>query len=115
MNAKNSGNIFQKIIDREIPAEIVYETGSVLAFKDIFPQAPTHILVIPKKFAENIMEADTAMIADLFSAVQQIVKDHNLSKSGFRVVINNGDQGGQTVPHLHLHILSGRDLKWPPG
>ena len=108
--------IFQKIIDREIPAEIVYEDDNSLAFKDINPQAPTHILVIPKKPLASISEmgeGDQAMIGSLMHAATKVAKQLNIED--YRLVINNGAGAGQTVFHLHVHILAGRGLGWPPG
>jgi histidine triad (HIT) family protein len=112
-----SDTIFGKIIRREIPADIVYEDDLVLAFKDINPQAPTHILVIPKKPITRLSEAtdeDTDLMGYLLMTVKKVAETVNLTK-GYRVVINNGDDGGQTVDHLHLHILGDRFMKWPPG
>ena len=110
--------IFDKIINREIPAEIIYETDDVLAFKDINPVASTHILVIPKKnipTINNISRKDADILANLLLAVKKIAKNLNIDKNGYRVVINCNDDGGQTVPHLHLHLIGGRKLNWPPG
>lgn len=109
--------IFSKIIQREIPADIVYEDDLVLAFRDINPQAPVHILVIPKKPITGIATAepeDAELLGHLMLATKQIAEDAGL-ENGYRVVINNGNDGGQTVYHLHLHILGGRFMKWPPG
>ena len=110
--------IFQKIIDREIPSQIVYETESLLAFKDIHPQAPVHILVVPKKHVARlaeISEKEAELLGKLLVAAAHVAKLCGLEESGFRVVINNGRHGGETVPHLHLHVLGGRPMKWPPG
>lgn len=112
-----SETIFSKIIRREIPADIVYEDDLVLAFKDIAPQAPTHILLIPKKAIANISQAesnDHALMGHLLLMVKKITEQLNIT-NGYRVVINTGEDGGQTVDHLHLHILAGRHLDWPPG
>lgn len=112
-----SNTIFGKIIRREIPADIVYEDDLCLAFKDVNPQAPTHILVIPKKPIPKLELAtseDHALLGHLLLKVKQVAADANLT-NGFRVVINNGNDGGQTVDHLHLHILGNRPMKWPPG
>ena len=112
-----SDTIFGKIIRREIPADIVYEDDLALAFKDINPQAPTHILVIPKKPIPRISDAgseDQALLGHLLWTVKQVAEKAGLS-NGYRVVINNGADGGQTVDHLHLHILGDRQMKWPPG
>lgn len=112
-----SETIFSKIIRREIPADIVYEDDLCLAFKDIAPQAPTHILVIPKKPIIKIDDAqneDQLLLGHLLLTVKKVATQENLT-NGYRVVINNGKDGGQTVDHLHLHILGDRPLKWPPG
>ncbi|MGK7878564.1 MAG: histidine triad nucleotide-binding protein [Crocosphaera sp.] len=109
--------IFSKIIRREIPANIVYEDDLCLAFTDVNPQAPTHILVIPKKpipKLEEAQEEDHSLLGHLLMKVKQVAQEAGLN-NGYRVVINNGDDGGQTVDHLHLHILGGRSLSWPPG
>lgn len=109
--------IFGKIIRKEIPADIVYEDDLCLAFKDISPQAPTHILVIPKKPIVRLSEAtsdDHALMGHLLLKVKQVAEEVGLS-NGYRVVINNGADGGQTVDHLHLHILGDRQMQWPPG
>jgi histidine triad (HIT) family protein len=109
--------IFGKIIRREIPATIVYEDDLALAFKDVNPQAPTHLLVIPKKPLPKLEEAtaeDRSLLGHLLLIVRQVAADAGL-KNGYRVVINNGPDGGQTVYHLHLHVLGDRPLAWPPG
>ena len=109
--------IFGKIIRREIPADIVYEDDLALAFKDVNPQAPTHILVIPKKPIRRLSESgeqDTALMGHLLMTVKKVAEQANLS-NGYRVVINNGAEAGQTVDHLHLHILGDRTMSWPPG
>jgi histidine triad (HIT) family protein len=110
--------LFEKIIAREIPADIVYEDDLVLAFNDINPQAPTHVLVIPKKPIPRIAEAepeDHQVLGHLLLKAREIADDLGLQENGFRLVINNGKDGGETVPHLHLHILGGRAMTWPPG
>lgn len=112
-----SDTIFTKIINREISADIVYEDDRALAFKDINPQAPTHILVIPKKPIPQLAQAeegDQDLLGHLLLIVKQIAAQAGLD-NGYRVVINNGSDGGQTVDHLHLHILGGRSMQWPPG
>ncbi|MDY6781621.1 MAG: histidine triad nucleotide-binding protein [Cyanobacteriota bacterium] len=112
-----SDTIFGKIIRREIPAEIVYEDDLALAFKDVSPQAPTHLLVIPKKAIARLSEAtseDHALMGHLLLTAKRVAEEAGLS-NGYRLVINNGNDGGQTVGHLHLHILGGRPLGWPPG
>jgi histidine triad (HIT) family protein len=112
--------IFQKIIDREIPAPLVYEDDLVAAFNDINPQAPTHVLIVPKKVIPRVGEAapeDQATLAALLLAAGRIAEKlgiKDLSK-GFRLVINHGRDAGETVPHLHVHLLAGRALDWPPG
>jgi histidine triad (HIT) family protein len=109
--------IFGKIIRKEIPADIVYEDDLVLAFRDVQPQAPVHILVIPKKPIPKLADAtpeDGALLGHLLLTVKKVAEQLGLSK-GYRVVINNGEDGGQTVYHLHLHILGDRQMKWPPG
>jgi histidine triad (HIT) family protein len=112
-----SKTIFAKIIDREIPADIVYEDDRCLAFRDINPQAPTHILVIPRKpidRIENMTDADETLVGHLVHVASQLAKKEGLS-DGFRLVFNNGEHAGQTVFHIHLHLLGGRDMGWPPG
>ncbi|ELR99780.1 histidine triad nucleotide-binding protein [Gloeocapsa sp. PCC 73106] len=109
--------IFSKIISREIPATIVYEDDLAIAFTDINSQAPTHILVIPKKpipKLDDCTESDQALLGHLLVCIPKIAQQAGLS-DGYRVVINNGNDGGQTVYHLHLHILGGRQMIWPPG
>ncbi len=110
--------LFEKIIAREIPADIVYEDDLVLAFNDINPQAPTHVLVIPKKPIPRIAKAepeDHQVLGHLLLKAREIAADLGLHENGFRLVINNGKNGGESVPHLHLHILGGRAMTWPPG
>jgi histidine triad (HIT) family protein len=112
-----SDTIFSKIIRGEIPADIVYEDEQAIAIKDINPQAPTHILVIPKKPIPRLSEAvdsDRDLLGHLLLSVKQVAEQAGL-KNGYRVVINNGADGGQTVDHIHLHILGDRQMKWPPG
>jgi len=115
--SETTETIFSKIIRREIPAEIVYEDDLALAFKDIQPQAPVHILVIPKKpivKLEDVEPQDSNLMGHLLLTVQKVAQQVGLT-NGYRVVINNGVDGGQTVYHLHIHILGGRPMKWPPG
>lgn len=110
--------IFTKIINKEIPANIVYEDGEVLAFRDISPQAPEHILVIPKKeipTVNDIEEADAALVGKLFLTAKKIAKELGFDEKGYRLVMNCNEDGGQTVNHIHMHILAGRQLSWPPG
>ena len=110
--------LFEKLIARQIPADIVYEDDLVFAFRDIHPQAPTHILVVPKKPIPRIAEADPgdeALLGRLLLKAADVARSVGLTDSGFRLVINNGRDGGESVPHLHCHILGGRPLGWPPG
>jgi histidine triad (HIT) family protein len=110
--------LFEKIIDREIPADIVYEDESVLAFRDINPQAPTHVLIVPKKVVPRIAEAkagDQQLLGNLLLKAAEVADKLGLAPSGYRLVINNGADGGETVAHLHVHILGGRHMAWPPG
>ena len=109
--------IFKRIIDREIPAEIIYEDDDCLAFKDVNPQAPVHVLVIPKQeiaSVDEISDEDAAVIGRLWVVIRNLARELELA-AGYRVVVNCGVQGGQTVDHLHYHILGGRQLGWPPG
>ncbi len=109
--------IFGKIIRREIPADIVYEDNLAIAFRDVNPQAPVHILVIPKEAIAKLSEAESqnhALMGHLLLTVKRVAEQEGLA-NGYRVVINNGEDGGQTVHHLHLHILGGRPMAWPPG
>lgn len=110
--------LFEKIIARQIPAEIVFEDDLVLAFRDIKPQAPTHVLIVPKKAIARLNEAtpeDHAVLGHLLLKAAEVARRLHLDRSGYRIVINNGADGGESVPHLHLHILGGRVLTWPPG
>lgn len=112
--------LFEKIIAREISAEIVYEDDLAIAFHDIHPQAPTHLLVIPRKPIPRVGEAaedDAALLGHLLLVAAKVATKLgvNSKEDGFRLVINNGRMGGEAVPHLHVHLLSGRELGWPPG
>jgi histidine triad (HIT) family protein len=110
--------IFGKIIRREIPATIVYESDSVLAFRDINPVAPVHIIIIPKEPVESVAHGQPEhreVFGELLLAAAEIARQEGLDASGYRVVTNIGNDGGQTVFHLHLHLLGGRQLGWPPG
>jgi histidine triad (HIT) family protein len=112
-----SETIFSKIVRREIPADIVYEDDLAIAFRDINAQAPVHILVIPKKPIPKLADAqpeDQALLGHLLLVVQRVAAQEGLTQ-GYRTVINTGEDGGQTVYHLHLHILGGRFMAWPPG
>lgn len=110
--------LFEKIIAREVPASIVYEDDLVVAFRDINPQAPTHILIVPKKPIPRMAEAkpgDMQVLGHLLLKVAEVADKLGLTQSGFRLVFNNGPDAGEAVPHLHCHILGGRHLGWPPG
>ncbi len=110
--------LFERIIAREIPAEIVYEDDLCLCFHDIAPQAPVHLLLIPKKPLPRIALAesiDQSLLGHLMLKVGEIARQQGYAEDGFRVIVNNGRNGGEAVPHLHLHLLAGRPLKWPPG
>ncbi len=110
--------IFTKIINREIPAEIVYEDEVCLAFKDIHPQAPVHVLLIPKKPIESmakVQQVDKGIMGHLMMKASEIAAQLGMATDGYRLVINTNAHGGQTVYHLHIHILGGRSLTWPPG
>ena len=110
--------LFEKIIARQIPADIVYEDEFVLAFRDLHPQAPVHVLIIPKKPIPRIGEAslaDQALLGHLLLQAQVIARQPGVFDSGFRLVMNQGRDGGESVPHLHCHLLAGRALTWPPG
>ena len=109
--------IFKRIIDKEIPARLVYEDEQCLAFHDVAPQAPTHVLVIPKKEIASLATAgdgDAALLGHLLTVVRKLAEQLGLN-GGYRVVINSGPDGGQSVDHLHLHLLGGRQMAWPPG
>ena len=109
--------LFQKIADKEIPAKLIHEDAVCVAFHDIAPQAPTHVLIVPRKPIPRVAEAraeDQATLGHLLLVAGQLSRQLGLAK-GFRVVINNGPDGGETVPHLHVHLLGGRALDWPPG
>ncbi|MGL4606317.1 MAG: histidine triad nucleotide-binding protein [Eubacteriaceae bacterium] len=109
--------LFCKIVNKEIPAEIVFEDKLVLAFKDIDPQAPVHILIIPKAHYDSILSvpAGDDIIGHIHTIANRIALKENIAETGFRLVNNCGEHGNQTVPHLHYHLLGGRFLTWPPG
>jgi len=110
--------LFEKIVAREMPAAIVYEDDQVLAFRDIKPQAPTHVLIIPKKVIPRIGQAkaeDQQLLGHLLLKAAAVAEQLGLSQSGYRLVFNNGPDAGEAVPHLHCHIIGGRQLGWPPG
>lgn len=109
--------IFTKIIEKQIPADILYEDEKVLAFKDINPQAPIHFLVIPKKHiatTNDICEADEALVGYMHRIASKVASELGVAKEGFRTVMNCNEHGGQTVYHIHLHVLAGKPLGWPP-
>ena len=110
--------LFCAIVAGEIPATKVLETDLILAFRDINPQAPTHVLVIPKAHYPNVAAlaaADAALLGEVIDAARQVAADEGVAEAGYRVVFNTGVQAGQTVPHVHGHVLGGRPLTWPPG
>jgi histidine triad (HIT) family protein len=111
------GTIFEKIINRDIPAEILFEDEVCIVIRDIEPQAPVHCLVIPKKKIERISlskDSDQSTLGHLLLIARKTAFDEKLD-SGFRIIINNGHEGGESVPHLHVHLMGGRQMKWPPG
>ena len=113
-----SKNVFEKIIARDIPAAILYEDDLVLAFRDANPKAPAHALIVPKKNIPRLAEAkpsDSPVLGHLLLKAAEVADRLGLAKKGYRLVINNGPDGGETVPHLHCHILGGRAMTWPPG
>lgn len=111
-------NIFARIIAKQIPAQIVFEDDRALAFRDIGPKAPVHILVVPKQDLANIGAAQTgdeALLGHLLTVAAQIARQEGVDTSGYRLVINKGPHAGESVPHLHVHLLGGRAMAWPPG
>ena len=110
--------IFCKIVNKEIPAKIILEDEQILAFEDINPQAPVHLLIIPKKHFSTLLEienGDHALIGSIFGVANQLVRERKLDESGFRIVANCGAEAGQSVFHIHYHLLGGRAMHWPPG
>ena len=110
--------LFKKIIDREIPADIVYEDDDCLVFKDINPVAPVHILLIPKKkivTINDVKEEDSTLIGHMISTAKNLASELGIDKDGYRLVFNTNEDGGQSVYHIHLHLLGGRQMDWPPG
>lgn len=110
--------IFKRIIDGEIPADVVHDDDKCLAFRDVNPQAPTHILVIPKKeiaSINHVEDGDQAIMGHLMTVIRDLAASEGLAEDGYRVIVNCGKNGGQTVDHLHFHLLGGRGLTWPPG
>ena len=113
-----SKTLFEKVIAREIPATIIYEDEKVIAFRDVKPQAPVHVLIVPKKPIPRIAEAkaeDHQVLGHLLIKAAEVAKQLGLVQSGYRLVFNNGPDAGEAVPHLHCHIIGGRKLAWPPG
>lgn len=109
--------IFKRIIDKEIPADVIYEDDLCLAFKDIAPKAPTHMLIIPKKeiaTVDDLADEDAALIGHMWIVIRNLARDLGLEE-GYRVIVNCKEAGGQEVPHLHYHLLGGRKMTWPPG
>jgi len=110
--------IFCKIAARQIPSNVVLDTDDAFAFRDINPQAPHHILIVPKRHIEklaDLKDADAGLMGRLFLAATGLAHDLGLDEDGYRIVVNNGEQAGQSVWHIHLHLLSGRPFRWPPG
>ena len=110
--------IFEKIIAREIPAEIIWEDDDAIAFHDVNPQAPVHVLIVPKKIIPRLAEAkdgDKQILGELLLVAGQLAKKLGIDQSGYRVVVNSGPDAGESVPHLHVHLLGKRALAWPPG
>ncbi len=110
--------LFCRIVDGDIPAEIIHESESTIAFRDITPQAPTHVLIIPRRHIStinNLNEGDEELVGSLYLAAKEIAQQESLTDDGYRVVMNCGEGAGQSVFHIHLHLLGGRLLNWPPG
>ena len=110
--------LFEQIINREVPAQIIYEDDRCVAFRDINPQAPIHVLVIPKKAIPRLGEAtdsDETLLGHLLLTAAEIAKREGIAENGYRLVVNQGWHAGESVPHLHVHLLGGRQMKWPPG
>lgn len=110
--------IFERIAAKEIPARIVHETSEFIAFHDNNPQAPVHVLIVPKRCIPRVAEAtsdDAALLGSMLVAAREIAEKLGVLETGYRLVINNGRDAGETVPHLHIHLLAGRALHWPPG
>ncbi len=110
--------IFCRIVKKEIPSAVLYEDGDVLAFRDIDPKAPVHMLVIPKKHVPRLMDlssSDFELVGKIHKVVQDLAKKEGIAEAGFRTVVNNGPHAGQAVDHLHYHVLGGRKFGWPPG
>ena len=110
--------LFCKIVAGEIPAELVHESASTLAFRDVSPQAPVHVLVVPKQHqptAAALIETDPAVLVDIVSAARDVAVQEGVAETGYRLVVNTGSDAGQSVAHVHVHVLGGREMTWPPG
>ena len=111
--------IFCKIAKKELPSEIIFENERILAFRDVAPVAPKHILFIPKEHFSSLDELNSelrkSLLPEIFDCIEEVVKNEGLDEKGYRIVNNCGEEGGQTVPHLHFHLLGGREMQWPPG
>jgi len=113
-----SKTIFERIIDQEIPVQLIHDDEYCVAFHDVSPQAPVHVLIVPRKVLVNVDAStsnDTLLLGHLLTVAAQLARELNVSETGYRIVINNGKDGGQSVDHLHVHLLGGRALAWPPG
>jgi histidine triad (HIT) family protein len=113
-----SNDLFEKIVRREIPADIVFENDEILAFRDVNPQAPSHILIIPKRripTINDLSESDAELVGRMVLAASKLAAELGIAEDGYRLVFNCNDHGGQSVYHIHLHLLGGRTLSWPPG
>ena len=118
MNKKMEKTIFQKIIDKELEADILFENENIIAFNDIAPIAPTHILIVPKKMIASINDLekeDKELIGEMFILAKELAEKYKINESGYRTVFNTNGDAGQTVFHIHLHLIGGRKLDWPPG
>ncbi|MFL2642554.1 MAG: histidine triad nucleotide-binding protein [Dehalococcoidia bacterium] len=118
MNKKAEKTIFEKIIDKELEADIIYEDDKIIAFNDIAPIAPTHILIVPKKKISSINDLekeDKELMGEMFILAKELAKKYKINETGYRTVFNTNNDAGQTVFHIHLHLIGGRKLDWPPG
>ena len=118
MNKKVEKTIFEKIIDKELEADIIYEDDKIIAFNDIAPIAPTHILIVPKKKISSINDLekeDKELMGEMFILAKELAEKYKINESGYRTVFNTNGDAGQTVFHIHLHLIGGRKLDWPPG
>lgn len=118
MSSTESDCLFCRIADEQVPSDVVYKDDLVVAFRDVNPQAPTHILIIPREhigYAAELNDGHSALLSQMFKTANKIAIEEKISENGYRLVINNGKGAGQTVFHLHLHLLGGRPMNWPPG